>query len=50
MTRVQGLLEQHDIAWKINLSRAPWWGGQFEQLTGVVKNAMYKVIGMVMLS
>ena len=43
--RVQGLLQQYDIAWKFNLSRAPWWGGQFERLIGVVKNAMYKVIG-----
>ena len=23
----------------------PWWGGQFERLIGVVKSAMYKVIG-----
>ena len=28
-----------------NLSRAPWWGGQFERLIGVVKLVMYKVIG-----
>ena len=42
---VQGLLQQHDIIWKFNLSRAPWWGGQFERLIGIVKSAMYKVIG-----
>ena len=25
--RLHGLLEQHEIKWKFNLSRAPWWGG-----------------------
>ena len=25
--RLQGILEQHEITWKFNLSRAPWWGG-----------------------
>ena len=27
------------------MSRAPWWGGEFERLIGVVKQAMYKAIG-----
>ena len=43
--RLQGLLEQHEITWKFNLSRAPWWGGQFERLIGVVKSSLYKTIG-----
>ena len=43
--KLQGYLESHDIEWKFNLSRAPWWGGQFERLIGVVKKAMHKVIG-----
>ena len=43
--RLHGLLEQHEIKWKFNLSRAPWWGGQFERLIGVVKASMYKAIG-----
>ena len=43
--RLHGLLEGYDIKWQFNLSRAPWWGGQFERLIGVVKTAMYKVIG-----
>ena len=38
-------LESHDIKWKFNLSRAPWWGGQFERLIGIVKTTMFKVIG-----
>ena len=42
--RVRDLLEQYDISLKFNLSRAPWWGGQFERLIGVVKSAFYEVI------
>lgn len=42
--RVWDLLEQYDISLKFNLSRAPWWGGQFERLIGVVKSALYEVI------
>ena len=48
--RVQGLLQQHNITWKFNLSRAPWWGGQFKRLVGVVKSALYKVIGGAILT
>ena len=33
------------IVWQFNLSRAPWWGGQFEGIIGLTKQAMYKVIG-----
>ena len=28
-----------------NLSRAPWWGGQFERLLGLMKQSLYKTIG-----
>ena len=41
---LHGILEGYDIAWKLILSGASWWGGQFERLTGTVKSAMYKVI------
>ena len=43
--QVHGFMEEHAITWKFNLSRAPWSGGQFERLIGVVKSAMHKVIG-----
>ena len=33
------------IEWRFNLSRAPWWGGQFERLIGLFKRAFYKSIG-----
>ena len=38
-------LAHYSIQWQFNLSRAPWWGGQFERLIGLFKNAFYKSIG-----
>ena len=47
---LNGFLGSHDVKWKYNLSRAPWWGGQFERLIGIVKTTMFKVIGRATLS
>ena len=38
-------LARHQITWKFNLGRAPWWGGQFERMIGLVKTAMRKTTG-----
>ena len=38
-------LTQHDITWRFNLSRAPWWSGQFERLIGMFKSAFCKAMG-----
>ena len=38
-------LATHGIKWQFNLSRAPWWGGQFERRVGLVKQSLYKTIG-----
>ena len=35
----------NNIEWKFNLSRLPWWDGQFERMVSLVKNALYKTIG-----
>ena len=43
-------LAENEIIWQFNLSRAPWWGGQFERMVGLVKNAFYKTIGCGLLS
>ena len=43
--RLHNYLAQHEIKWQFNLSRAPWWGGQFERLIGLVKRALHKTIG-----
>ena len=42
---LQNLLATKEIHWQFNLSRAPWWGGQFERLIGLVKRALQKTIG-----
>lgn len=39
------LLADQQIKWKFNLSRAPWWGGQFERMIGLVKSALNKTVG-----
>ena len=43
--RIQNFLSVHQITWQFNLSRAPWWGGQFERMIGLVKGALGKTIG-----
>ena len=47
---VHDYLASNDIRWQFNLSRAPWWGGQFERMVGLVKQAMYKVVGNALLT
>ncbi|KAK3739567.1 hypothetical protein QZH41_006377 [Actinostola sp. cb2023] len=43
-------LSDESITWQFNLSRAPWWGGQFERLIGLMKAAFYKTVGQGLLS
>ena len=43
--RFNTLLTDKGIQWRFNLSRAPWWGGQFERLIGLFKRSFYKNIG-----
>ena len=43
--KLQNLLAAKERHWQFNLSRAPWWGGQFERLIGLVKRALQKTIG-----
>lgn len=48
--QVQNYLAHQNIKWQFNLSRATWWGGQFECLIGLVKSSLNKTIGNGMLS
>ena len=46
----QNFLAYQGIKWQFNLSRAPWWGGQFERIMGLLKGAPYKCTGNGLLS
>ena len=43
--KMQDYLIKQKIKWKFNLSRAPWWGGQFERMVGLVKQSLFKATG-----
>ena len=47
LTNYLGALE---IKWKFNLAGAPWWGGFFERLIGIMKRSLSKVIGQSLLT
>ncbi|XP_046857693.1 uncharacterized protein LOC124451111 [Xenia sp. Carnegie-2017] len=38
-------LNKELVSWRFNLSRAPWCGGQFERLIGLMKSCFYRAIG-----
>ena len=41
----QRFLANHGIKWKFITERAPWWGGFYERLIGLVKRRLKKMIG-----
>ena len=43
-------LGQRSIKWKFNLARAPWWGGFFERMVGIMKRSLNKQIGKALLT
>ena len=43
-------LARQNIKWRFNMSRAPWWGGFYERLIGIVKTSLSKVVGKSLLS
>ena len=43
--KFHNFLSNENITWKFNLSKAPWWGGQFERLIGLTKQTLYRTIG-----
>ena len=38
-------LAKNNITWQFNLRKAPWRGGHYKRLIGIVKQSSYKVIG-----
>ena len=45
--KFDNFLRNESITWKFNLSKAPWWGGQFEWLIGLAKQTLYITVGKV---
>jgi transposase InsO family protein len=43
-------LGRQNIRWRFNLSRAPWWGGFYERLIGIMKRSLSKSIGQSLLT
>ena len=48
--KLHDYLTSHEIEWIFNLSKAPWWGGQFERMVSIVKQALYKTVGKASLT
>ena len=46
----QSFCAEQGITWKFNLDGAPWWGGFWERLVGMVKSCLKKSIGREKLS
>ena len=42
--KLHDLLSSETILWKFNVPKAPWWGGQFERLIGLIKVSLYRTI------
>ena len=38
-------LAEKRTSWRFNMARAPWWGGFFEHLVGIMKKSLAKMIG-----
>ena len=43
-------LSKNSIVWRFNLARAPWWGGFYERLIGIMKRSLSKSIGSSLLT
>jgi hypothetical protein len=45
--KVQNCLAVTEVHWRFNLSRAAWWGAQFERLIGLVKQNNWRRMSKV---
>ena len=43
--RLHDFLAKLNIKWQFNLTKAPWWGGQFERMIVLVNQAFNKSVG-----
>ena len=44
------LIIHHNITWKFITERAPWWGGFYERLIGLMKRCLKKTLGKACLN
>ena len=42
---INTMITKQQVEWRFSLSRTPWWGGFFERMVGLTKNALYKSLG-----
>ncbi|XP_042911743.1 uncharacterized protein [Parasteatoda tepidariorum] len=47
---IEDFASRKRISWKFNPPSAPWWGGFFERLIGVLKGILRKVLGRACLN
>ena len=47
---IHDFMSTQNIKWQFNMSRAPWWGGQFIRMIGIVKTVLYKTVGKALLT
>ena len=40
----------HDVKWKFNVPKAPWWGGVFERIVRSAKRCLKKILGQARFS
>ena len=43
--KFHNFLSDESITWTFNVSKAQWWGGQFEQLICLTKQTLYITVG-----
>ena len=48
--KLHDFLSSETILWKLNVPKAPWWGGQFERLIGLIKASLHRNIGKAQLT
>ena len=48
--KLHDFLATHNLQWRFNLAKSPWWGGIYERLIHEIKKTLYKSLGRSHLS